>query len=89
MLISMVVGMILFAAIGILLVFNIMAAGAEEEVVDFTVEDPSVNKDCSLSNTPSTINAVQYYNGVAWVTLTTAEYTTSGNIITVKASAMD
>jgi len=64
--------------------------GQLDETEDFNVADPSVNKVCTLDHVPlSSPFTVKYHNGTGWKTLSSSDYTRNGQIITVKASAMD
>lgn len=56
---------------------------------NFNVDNPEVNKVCTLTSTPSSITSVRYHNGTGWKTLGSGDYTLVGNVLTVKASAMN
>lgn len=82
------IGVMLF--VGIVLMDGLSNASDVSNTESFTVADPGVDKVCSLDYTPSADFTVQYYNGTAWSTLAlTTDYTISGRVVTVKASAMD
>jgi len=83
-----ILGIFFFATIGILVLSVILSAGEEDNQESFPVEDPSVDKVCNLQDTPKGDVAVQYYNGTAWKTLTSSDYTLSGSILTVASAAM-
>jgi len=80
------------AIIGMVVLFiagELHEHGRTSETETFTVNDPSSDRSCGLNYAPDDSLIVQYYNGTAWTTLTTADYTISGNTLTVKNSAMD
>lgn len=56
---------------------------------DFGVSNPGINRSCLLRNTPSSIASVRYYNGTAWTTLSTSNYTLTGRRVIVHHDAMD
>ena len=86
---------LIIGAIAIILIVIFFAAGTivdqsgATERENFNVDDISTDFDCHLDKTPSSISSVTYYNGTAWTTLGTGDYTTNGNIVTVDADAMD
>ena len=93
-------GMVLSAvAICIMAMIGLMMFGAftgidvDKNTADtFTVTDTGTDRDCTLNYYPSDDGdlTVRYNNGASWSTLTlTTDYTISGNVVTVKASAMD
>jgi len=89
MLVTKILEIFFFAIIGILILSVILSAGEEDNQESFSVEDPSVDKVCNLDDTPKGDVVVQYYNGTAWKTLVSSDYTLSGSVLTVAAAAMN
>lgn len=80
------------AIIGMVVLFiagDLHDHGKTDEVESFSVSNPDVAKVCDLDYKPDDTPTVRYYNGIAWSTLGTGDYTLSGTTLTVKASAMD
>jgi len=61
----------------------------ENQVETFTVTDPSVAKECTLTYPIESITSVQQYNGYSWVAISSAHYTVSGQTVTVLPSGMN
>ena len=80
---ALIVMVILFAG------GTIVTQSGATESENFQVDDTTTDFDCNLDKTPSSSSSVQYYNGTAWTTLTTAQYTLTDRTVTVAASAMD
>ena len=79
-----------FAAVGILLIFNVFAAGTNDNVDYFTVADPSSDKTCNLNEEPNNDGVVvEYYDGSSWSTVSTSDYTHSGQTVVVDSDAFD
>jgi len=80
------------AFIGIVIVDNLDEVGQDvaEDQETFNVDNSSTDKTCNLRYDPyeTTTFTVEYYNGTGWQTLTAADYTLTGNVLVVKASAM-
>ena len=89
MLVTTILGIFFFAIVGILVLSVILSAGEEDNQDSFPVEDPSIDKVCNLGDTPKGDVIVQYYNGTAWKTLASSDYTLSGSTLTVAAAAMN
>ena len=66
-----------------------MPSSITSQSENFNVNNPEVNKVCTLTYTPSSITSVRYHNGTAWKTLGAGDYTLVGNTLTVKASVMN
>ena len=85
--------LILFVAvIGMIVLFiagDLHDQGRTDASESFTVTDPGSDKVCSLDREPDETPVVRYYNGTAWSTLTSSDYTLVGSTLTVKSSAMD
>lgn len=79
----------LLGGIGTMVLFSVLTAGEDSHLETFDVDNQFVDKDCVLSHSPKGDMVVRYYNSVTWVTLTTSDYTVSGNTVTVDADAMD
>ena len=80
----------IFAGIGVLLVFNVFAAGTNNYTDLFTVTDPSVDHVCHLSDDPSGNDVtVEYYDGTGWTNVAGSDYTISGSTVTVDSDAFD
>ena len=76
--------MVIFYAAG-----TIMEQSTTDNTETFATSTQFEDKICTLSYTPSSLTSVRYYNGASWTTLTSSDYTLSGNILTVDADAMD
>jgi len=61
----------------------------QTDTEQFTVDDPTSNKACSLYHTPTEIYTVRYHNGTGWKTLGSGDYTVSGKVVTILATAMN
>ena len=80
----------IFAGIGILLVFNVFAAGTDTNIDLFLVTDPSVDRVCTLSDEPTNTNIdVEYYDGTGWSDVAASDYTLAGSTVTVDADVFD
>jgi len=76
--------------VGVIVLDGMDIASSVNNDESFTVTDPGVDKVCGLSYDPVESSlVVRYYNGTAWSTLASSEYTLSGSTLTVKSSAMD
>lgn len=82
----------IFAIVFMVVAFVTNEMYTQSEVTNsetFTVSNPDADKTCTLGYELREIDKVEYYNGTAWTALTlTTDYTVSGDIVTVKASAM-
>lgn len=85
--------LILFVAVvGMVVLFiagDLHDHGRTDASESFTVTDTDSDKVCLLEREPDETPVVQYYNGTAWSTLSSSDYTLSGSTLTVKSSAMD
>ncbi len=87
------VAICIMTIIGLMLFGAFVGVDVDKNVADtFIVTDTGTDKDCTLNYYPSNDGdlTVRYYDGASWSDLAlTTDYTISGNVVTVKASAMD
>jgi len=60
----------------------------ERQIETFSVADPSVAKDCRVTYAIDHIVSVQQYDGYNWHAVGAADYTVSGQTVTVLPSGM-
>jgi len=90
LIVGVVIGILIIAVVGALLIDSFHEAGFFTEKETFTVDDPTSDASVTLDYTPAGDTfTVQYHNGTALKTLTSSDYTQSGKTVTVKASAMN
>lgn len=87
--IVLIAGITALAMIMVIIAGEFHEVGSTDKTESFTVSNPSVQKTCTLEYNPMDDPTITYYNGTAWKTLTSSDYTITNNILTVKASAMD
>jgi len=87
---SIMVGLITVGVIAVILAifFSSMAVG-QTYVECFEVTDPSADQVLTLQHTPDQSRiTVEQYNGFSWETISSSDYSTSLNVVTVDSSAL-
>lgn len=88
--VGVVVAISIIAVVGISLVDSFSTASDVNNIETFGVTDPSADRTCGLEYEPVDSSVtVRYYNGTAWKTLTSADYTLTGSTLVVSNSAME
>ena len=60
----------------------------KNRVETFTVIDPSVAKTCNTQYYIDSVTTVEQYNGIAWVAVSSTDYTTGPKSVVVDPSGM-
>lgn len=87
--IFVIMGIAIIAMVVLFVAGDLHEQGRGSESEEFVVDDPSVDKACTLDFYPDNTPTVTYYNGTTTVTLGAGDYTLVNNVLTVKASAMN